>query len=222
MDNQLEGNNTLEKRQEACVDKSNITTLLAGKQLYQTHCPCNQQIMSYDVVDDNNNNNNGPCTEEGELNTWAVLKALKTQVIHQSIFHAHELNNSDNEYMQIPYPCSPALSAGSIPDDEYRPSPLSEAAVGLPSPEQQAYPSTELTEDEIAVHTMAKPVVWLSAWQYTRTLGLNTWIDTSVANYYLLQAERIHMTGMNGKNQNIRGISQPFIIGMQEKSLISL
>jgi hypothetical protein len=39
---------------------------------------------------------------------------------------------------------------GSIPDDEYRPSPLPEAAVGLPSPEQQAYTSTELTDDEIA------------------------------------------------------------------------
>jgi hypothetical protein len=37
---------------------------------------------------------------------WYVeYAALKTQVIHQSIFHAHESNNSDNEYMQILYPC---------------------------------------------------------------------------------------------------------------------
>ncbi|KAG2139952.1 hypothetical protein BD769DRAFT_1384258 [Suillus cothurnatus] len=144
----------------------------------------NQQIMAYDVVDDNNNNNNGPCTEEGELDTYlsankqsrgcpkkriigAKLNASKNQVIHQSNFNAHESDHSDNEYKHIQYPCSPALSAGSIPDDEYRPSPLPEAAVGSPSPERQADPSAECTEDEIAVRAMAKPVVWLSAWQYT-------------------------------------------------------
>ncbi|KAG2063554.1 hypothetical protein BDR04DRAFT_1163563 [Suillus decipiens] len=163
-----------------------------------------QHIMSY-AVNHEDNNENGLCTEEGEVSpcvsanklhrgrpkkrvVGARGNAFKRQVVHQSNFNAYEVDDSDNEYTQIQSPCSPAPSAGRILDNEYRPSPLPQAAVVSSSSELQAYASAELTEEDIIVRAMAKPVLWLSAWQYTRTLALDKWIDASVANYYLLHA----------------------------------
>ncbi|KAG2108245.1 uncharacterized protein F5147DRAFT_652964 [Suillus discolor] len=72
-----------------------------------------------------------------------------------------------------------------VVDDEYRPSPSLLATVRSPSVEVQIHAIAELTVEEITSRVMAQPLFWTSVWNNWSTLGVDQWLDTTVANFYL-------------------------------------
>ncbi|KAG2129259.1 uncharacterized protein EDB93DRAFT_1108727 [Suillus bovinus] len=113
-------------------------------------------------------------------------RGSKHQVMRKSPSSAAQSKIIDNDYTHETGTWSPAPSIAKIHDDEYRPSPPPHAILRSPSLEvSQNNITVELTVQEVASRAMARPVIWTSAWYNWTTLGLNEWLDATVANYYL-------------------------------------
>ncbi|KAG2045485.1 hypothetical protein BDR06DRAFT_978179, partial [Suillus hirtellus] len=107
------------------------------------------------------------------------------KMIQESSFISLELEDQQNEYLQSIRSWSPAPSAGRVVDDDYRPSPSILATVRSPYVEVQTNAIPDLTVEDIASRAMAKPLFWTSVWNNWSTLGLDQWLDATVANFYL-------------------------------------
>ncbi|KAG1843312.1 hypothetical protein DFJ58DRAFT_854529 [Suillus subalutaceus] len=188
---------THRQRQEVMVSTDKISS---SKELRNRNSRCIIRATSKPVQDDKHeyvghcerDNDNDLCIEEDEPRNGRssnrrlrgrpkrrVVRARETAskraVVHES--HLSEFQSNTHR--------SPTHSRSRIPDDEYRLSPPPEA-IGQ-SPSREASPPTipELTVEEIASRAMARPGVWTSVLDTWASLGLNEWLEATVADFYL-------------------------------------